>query len=108
MTITLPDDMREMLEREAREAKMPSVDVYVRVMYERAKHYYGVNGEEMLDEFTDDGTPILPLTDPAVRQALLRLAEQGTESESIPAPAEFLEDLRRRAEERLAAGEPAR
>jgi hypothetical protein len=76
MTITLPDDMRETLEREAREAGMPSVDVYVLTMYARAKH------------LPDNGD-----LDPATRQRLLALAEAGLKSPPIPDPHGFLANL---------------
>jgi hypothetical protein len=94
MTITLPDEMRAELEQEARAAGMPSVDVYVLTMYARAKHLFGVNGEN----WWADGA-----TDPAVRQRLLALAEAGLKSLPIPDPRGFLADLVRDT----AADEPA-
>ncbi|HET6575393.1 MAG TPA: hypothetical protein VFG68_17430 [Fimbriiglobus sp.] len=76
MTITFPDDMREMLEREAHEAGMLSVDVYVLTMYSRAKH---------IPENED--------LDPATRQRLLTLAETGLKSPPISDPRGFLAEL---------------
>jgi hypothetical protein len=88
MIITFPDDMRETLEREAREAGMPSVDVYVLTMYARAKHLFGVNGENWFADESEDGG-----LDPATRQQLLALAEAGLKSPPIPDPRGFLAEL---------------
>ncbi len=76
MTITFPDDLRETLERETREAGMPSVDVYVLAMYARAEH-----------------SPEQWGLDPAARQQWLALAEAGLKSSPLPDPRGFLANL---------------
>lgn len=104
MTITFPDDMREMLEREAREAGMPSVDVYLLTMYARAKHYFGVNGELLWNDASGGEPTGQPWPDPATRKRLLELAEEGLNSgPPVPVTPEFWEDLKRKVEERLSA-----
>ena len=107
MTITFPDEMRAELEAEAKAGGFGSVDEYVLIMYHRAKHSFGVNGE---NEIGDDSEahPDGPLWErPGVRERLLALAEEGLASgPGVPVTPEFWADLRRQAGERIAAREP--
>src|SRR4051794_28619466 len=104
MTITFPEEMRDELEQEARTAGFGTVDEYVLIMYHRAKHHSGVNGEEWLNDESEahpDG-PVWQL--PAVREKLYRLIQEGLDSgPPIPVTEQFWDDLRKQVDERLAA-----
>lgn len=106
MTITLPDDMREELEQEAKTAGFATVDEYILVMYLRAKHSWGPNGEDLLGDFEyglADGTDS-PERVAARRERLNQLIQEGLDSgPAVEATPEFWADMRRRLEERLAA-----
>jgi hypothetical protein len=106
MTITLPDEMRTELEREAKAAGLANVDEYVLMMYLRAKHMHGPRGEELMGDFDlslADGTDT-PERIAKRRERLNQLIQEGLDSgPSIPVTPEFWAEMRRRLEERMAA-----
>ena len=109
MTITLPDELRDELELGAKAGGFATVDEYVFIMYLRARHTYGENGEGPMSDF-DFGLP--DDTDSPERVAkrrahLNQLLQEGLDSgPPIPATPEFWDDMRRRLEERMAAKGP--
>lgn len=96
MTITLPDDMRETLERAARAAGFASVDDYV-------AH---VLRWDDADDLSDELPPPSPGASYVVnsREELEQKILDGLSSEeSIPSTPEFWADMRRTVAERVAA-----
>src|SRR6187551_1404177 len=106
MTITLPDEMRDELERGAKAEGFATVDEYVLIMYLRARHVYEPNGAGPLDDFDfglADGTDS-PERVAKRRERLNQLLQEGLDSGSaVEATPVFWTDMRRKLEERLAA-----
>jgi Arc/MetJ-type ribon-helix-helix transcriptional regulator len=93
MTITLPDEMREELERKAQAAGFASVDEYIL--------------ERVLQAFAQDSeTPDYPLSEltPRTREELERMLDEGMNSgPPIRVTPEFWEERRKELERRMAS-----
>lgn len=108
MTITLPDDLKDELERGAKAEGFATVDEYVHIMYIRARQMFDPEDGGPLADF-DFG--LAPGTDApervaARRERLNQMLEEGLNSgPTIPVTPAFWDEMRRRLEERMAAKE---
>ncbi len=108
MTITLPDEMRGELEREAKAEGFATVDEYVLIMYLRAKHTHGTSGENFMGDFDLGLSEEMDSPERVAqrRENLNRLLQEGLDSgPSIPVTPQFWDDMRRRVNEKLKAKE---